>query len=264
MKTDLIDKNGKEGTAVDIPLNFSKQIRKDIVLKVFEAKKIKQPHGTYIYAGKLYSASGIIGHKRHSWKVSYGRGISRVPRKIMSRDGTSFNWVGATVAGTRGGRRAHPPKSWENQFRKINKKEMLIAINSSLSATADKRIVDEKYKIKISKKLPLVVSSEVLKLETKKFYELLEKIFGTLNKVLKERKVRAGKGKLRGRRYKTNAGLLFVIGDNEKLKINGIDIIKVKDLRLKDLAPNGVIGRLSIYTEDAIKEIGKRFNYNDT
>jgi len=259
MKADLIDKNGKETTQVEVPHNFSKSVRKDIVLKAFEAKKVMQPHGTSIYAGKIHSASGIIGHKRHSWKVSYGRGISRVPRKIMSRDGTSFNWVGATAAGTRGGRRAHPPKAWENQFRKINKKEMLIAINSSFSATAEKKILESKYSIKINKKLPVIVSSEVLKLETKTFYELLEKIFGTLNKVLKERRLRAGRGKLRGRRYRTNVGLLFVIGDNEKMKINGIDIIKVQDLRLKDLAPNGVVGRLTVYTENAIKEIAKRF-----
>jgi len=259
MKTDLIDKSGKDIKQIEVPENFSKQVRKDIVLKVFEAKKIKQPHGTYIYAGKLYSASGIIGHKRHSWKVSYGRGISRVPRKIMSRDGTSFNWVGATAAGTRGGRRAHPPKSWENQFRKINKKEMLIAINSGFSATSDKRVIENKYGLKIDKKLPLVVSSDVLKLSTKEFYAFLEKVFGTLNKILKNRKLRAGKGKLRGRRYKTNSGLLFVLGNNENLKINGIEITKVKDLKIKSLAPNGVIGRISIYTENAIKEIGEKF-----
>jgi len=38
------------------------------------------------------SASGKIRHKRHSWKVSYGHGMSRIPRKIFWRRGTNFSW----------------------------------------------------------------------------------------------------------------------------------------------------------------------------
>jgi large subunit ribosomal protein L4e len=257
-RADLFDKNGKEIRQIELPSNFSEKIRKDIVLKVFEAKKYKHPYSPYIWAGKLHSASGIIGRKRHSWKVSYGRGISRIPRKIMSRDGTNFNWVGATVNSTRGGRRAHPPRAEKNQFRKINKKEYLAALNSSLSATLNKEILESKFNIKIIKKLPIVVASEVLKLKTKDFFELLTKLFGSLNKILKDKTIRAGRGKTRGRKYKSNSGLLFVIGNKEEFAVNGIEIVKVKNLKIENLAPNGNPGRITIYSEESIKDLGEK------
>jgi len=258
-KANLINKDGKENGQIELPENFSKPIREDIVLKVFEAKKYKQPYGPYEFAGKLYSASGIIGRKRHSWKVSYGRGISRVPRKIMSRSGTNFNWVGATVSGTRGGRRSHPPKPYENQFRKINKKEMIIAINSLISASANETLIKKIYALDFTKNLPIVFNSNILKIETNEFFKLLTNLFGSLDLVLKRKKIRAGRGKTRGRKYKSNAGLLLVIGNDEKFKINGIDVIKTKDLKISDLSINGKAGRLICYTENSIKEIAERF-----
>ena len=75
---------------------------------------------------------------------------------------------------------------------------------------------------------------------------------------LKQRKVRSGKGKLRGRKYKKNLGMLLVIGNNEELKTNLIDIKNVKSLNVTDLA-NGGVGRLTIYTEEAIKDLNDKF-----
>jgi hypothetical protein len=43
-----------------------------------------QPYGSMKGAGAGYSASGIVRHRRHAWKSAYGKGMSRVPRKIMS------------------------------------------------------------------------------------------------------------------------------------------------------------------------------------
>ena len=257
IKSDIIDKSGKSTKQIELPKEFSEKIRKDIVLRVFEAKKYKQPYGPYIFAGKLYSASGILRRKRHSWKGTYGRAISRSPRKIMSRNGSNFNWVGATAAYTRGGRPAHPPKVGENQFNKVNKKEFEIAFNSSLTGTIDKSIVEKRYNIKISHKLPIIVNSELLKVKTGEFIEFLKKVYESTDNILKEKKVRSGRGKTRGRKYKTNSGLLLVIGDKESFDIKGIDVVNVKNLKIEDLSPNGEIGRIVIYTEEAIKEIGK-------
>ena len=64
----------------------------------------------------------------------------------MSRRGSQFNWVGATVPQAVGGRRAHPPKilSMINKKR-INKKEMKIALISALTATTEIKEVKNKY-----------------------------------------------------------------------------------------------------------------------
>ena len=258
MKTLILDKNGKQGS-IELPGNFSSQIRNDILLKVFEAQKRKQEMAPELYAGMKYSASGIIRHKRHSWKSGYGKGIARTPRKIMSRHGSSFNWVGATVANARGGRQAHPPKTEENQFRKINKKELLIAMNSGFSGTADKNSVEKKYNAKVENSV-FVARDSLLSIKTKDFFNILKQGFGeNYEKILKHKTQRAGKGKARGRKFKSNAGLLFVIADDENMNRKGIDVVRVSELRISDLAPNGVAGRFACYTEKAIKQIGERF-----
>jgi len=49
---------------------------------------------------------------------------------------------------------------------------------------------------------------------------------------------------------------LFIVGKDEKKKIQGIEIKKAQEVNISDLASNGA--RLVIYTEDAVKELEKR------
>lgn len=262
-KSKILDINGKEKGSIELPKFFSEKIREDIVAKVLEAKKVKQPYSPSPVAGKQNSASGNIQHTRNVWKTMQGKGISKVPRKIMSRRGSQFNWVGAEIPNARGGRRAHPPKieSMINT-KKINKKELEIALKSALSATANEKEVSDRYERLNGKKLiglPFVIEPKILSLKVKELISSLEKILGKelFEVALKKRKVRSGIGKLRGRRYKKNAGLLLVIGEKEKLKTNVIDVKMVKSLNVNDLAKGGV-GRLTMYTEQAIKELGEK------
>jgi len=247
MKAKLFDKSGKSKGDVDLPKCFGKKVRADVLLKVFEAQKgvYAQAYGAMEGAGAQYSASGISKKKRHDWKATYGKGISRVPRKIMSRHGASFNWIGATVASTRGGRRPHAPRSAKNVFKKINKKELGLAFESALSGSA---------------KDAVVFDNGVLDIKTKDFILALKEVYGDgFDKVLKSKKIRAGRGKMRGRKYKSNAGLLFVVGNDEVMKRKGIVVVNVGDLRIKDLAPNGEVGRRIAYSAKAVEEIGEAF-----
>ena len=257
MKTKILDINGKEKGSIDLPKEFSSKIRNDIVSKVLEAKKRKQPYSPSPVAGNQHSASGVLIHQRHVWKSQYGRGISRVPRKIMSRKGSQFNWVGATSPNTTGGRRAHPPKITSMlKFLGINKNEGKIAYESALAATANKELILKKYSTlnKLSH-APFIVESKLVGLKTKQVLESLKKIFGEAYDIaIKKKTIRAGKGKMRGRKYKSNAGMLLVIGNDEKLKINAFDVVQVKTLGVVDLAKGG-LGRLVIYTEKAIEDL---------
>ncbi|MFH1787637.1 MAG: 50S ribosomal protein L4 [archaeon] len=262
MKTKILDINGKEKGDIDLPKCFSSEIREDIVAKVIEAKKVKQPYGSSPIAGNQASASGKWNHRRHVWKSQYGRGWSRIPRKIFSRKGSQFRVEGATVPNTRGGRRAHPPKSISMlNTLKINKKEMKIALISAISATADNKKIVKKYESldRLEKNVPFVVESKLSSLKIKDLINSLKNILGKklFKLALKKKSVRAGIGKLRGRKYKNNAGLLIVIGNEEKLKSNAFDIVKVKELNINDLAKGGV-GRLTVYTEDAIKNLREK------
>jgi large subunit ribosomal protein L4e len=255
VKAKLFDVSGKEKGSVELPKLISGNIRRDILAKVFEAQKREQPYGSMIFAGRNYSAAGILRRKRHAWKCTYGKGISRAPRKIMSRHGQSFQWVGASANYSRGGGVAHPHRVEENQFRKVNKKELVIAMDSALSGTFDIKAAEKKYSIKVVN-AAVVADAKILEMKTKKFIEFLETVFGdAFVKLLKHKKVRAGSGKSRGRKYKSNAGLLVVISSDEKMNRSGVEVVKAKELAISDLSPNGEPGRFAVYTEKALKEI---------
>jgi len=262
MKAKIFNINGKEKKTIELPKYFGSNIREDIVAKVLEAKKTQQPYSPSPIAGKQHSARGKIIHRRHVWKSGYGRGASRVPRKIFSRKGSQFNWEAAAVPNAKGGMRAHPPKI--TQFinnSKINKKELKIAFASSIAATASEKYVLKKYSSieKIDKKVPFVVSSEITKLKTKQILEKLKIILGNLYEVsLKKKSIRSGKGKLRGRKYKSTAGMVLVLGNDEKLKTKLFEVKKINELNINDLAKGG-LGRLAIYTEKAIKDLESKF-----
>jgi large subunit ribosomal protein L4e len=263
MKSKILDINGKEKGTIELPSFFSEKVREDIVAKVLEVEKVKQPYSPSPVAGKQKSASGNIQHTRSVWKTMQGKGISRVPRKIMSRRGSQFNWVGAEIPNARGGRRAHPPKveSMINT-KKINKKELRAALISALSATGNEKLVSLKYERLNDKKLsglPLIIEQKILSLKAKELISSLKKILGEdlFEVSLQKKKIRSGIGKLRGRKYKKNAGLLLVVGEKENIKTNVIEVKKAKGLNVTDLA-NGGVGRLTMYTEQAIKELGEK------
>src|SRR6056297_1001809 len=219
MKAKVLDLQGKEKNKIELPGCFSEKIREDVVSKILEAKKFKQPYAPSPVAGRQHSASGILIHRRKVWKSQYGRGMSRVPRKIMMVRGSQFNWEGATSPNTKGGRRAHPPKVEAIQKRlKINKKELQLAIKSALSATANPEKISEKYSSLKSKKLdaPFIVESKITEQKVKDILASIKKTLGqeAYETVEKKKKIRSGRGKLRGRRYKSNAGLLVVVGND--------------------------------------------------
>ena len=71
----------------------------------------------------------------------------------------------------------------------------------------------------------------------------------------KEKSIRAGKGKLRNRKYKSSQGVLIITGNEEELKTKTIDSLKVNDLTITDLYP---LGRVVIYTEKSLKDLEER------
>ena len=82
-----------------------------------------------------------------------------------------------------------------------------------------------------------------------------------------EKKVRAGKGKSRGRKYKKKNGPLIVVSKKDKLSraavnILGIDVVDVKSLNAELLAPGAKAGRLTLWTKGAIHILEKDNLFN--
>ena len=253
MKARLYSSKGEKKSQVELPKVCSVRVREDIVKKYYEADKFIQPYSPFITAGLRQSASGTISHQRHDWKGHYGKGISRIPRKTMWRRGTQFFWVGANVPGARGGRQSHPPKGIGKE-KKINQKEIQIAINSAIAATANKELVIKRYSsLDKIEHVPFIIES--LPEKTKSLKELIQNIFGeTSNLAFRNRELRAGRGSMRGRKYKSNAGVLILTGNEEKAKFSGFDIKPVSEISIADFYP---LGRLTIYTQKALDELSK-------
>jgi large subunit ribosomal protein L4e len=261
MKIQVLDIEGKKKKEIESEI-FDGKIREDIVQKVVEAAKIKQPYAPYYLAGNQAAASGKLQHGRRKWKTAAGKGISRVPRKIFNRSGAQFHWEAATISGVRGGRKAHPPKVLSMiNTKKINKKELKLSMLSALALTSSEDHLIKKYqtikKGDIKLKLPIVIEEKILGLSTKEFLRSLKNILKDLSGVaIQKKSIRAGKGKMRGRKYKKSAGALLVIGNKEEKNISAIEVKKAEAINTSDLASNGA--RLTIYTEDAIKDLEKR------
>ncbi len=233
MKTQVLDKDGKAVREINLPSCFSVPVRRDVISKVYEASRYKQPYAPFLYAGMRHSASGIIKHARRKWKTAYGYGISRVPRKLLTRRGSRFMWVGAEISSARGGREAHPPKVEEMVKKKsINKKEKKLAIISAIAATASSHAIRERYKkLNLKTPLPIVLDSSVTGMKTKDTNNLFMKLLG--------RKV----------------DMLIVHAQNEKIKCKSFECSSVKNLNVQMLASGSIPGRLVAYTENAIKEL---------
>jgi large subunit ribosomal protein L4e len=78
----------------------------------------------------------------------------------------------------------------------------------------------------------------------------------------KERKIRAGVGTRRGRKYKTKVGPLIVVSkacpamlaaDN----LQGVEVSVVNNLNAELLAPGGDIGRTTVWSKSALEKLDK-------
>ncbi|MBS3098171.1 50S ribosomal protein L4 [Candidatus Woesearchaeota archaeon] len=258
MKLKVYSLEKTESGEIELPSQFDEEFRPDLIKRAFIViqNNKRQPYGAKEDAGKR--ASAVLSRRRHDYRGSYGHGISRVPRKIMSRRGERMNWVGAFAPGTVGGRRAHPPKSEKNWKKDINKKERRKAIRSSISATILSETVKKRGHI-IPNNYPFIIESKIEAIEkTKDVKKILEKF--ELKKELDriKKKIRPGKGTRRGRKYRINKGPLFVVSKkcnliNAAANIAGVDVTEVKNLNVELLAPGANAGRLTLWTDSAIK-----------
>lgn len=261
MKLDIFDGKKNKVGQLDMPFQFEEEFRPDLIYRSVLAVQShkRQAHGASVNAGKRSSAK--LSRRRKDYRGSYGIGISRVPRKILSRRGTRMNWVGAFAPGTVGGRRAHPPKSEKILQKKINKKERLKALRSAIGATVLKNVVQERGHL-IPEGYPFVLDDSFEKISDTKTALISLKALGLENELqrISKKKVRAGKGKSRGRKYRRKKGILIVISKKDSLmkaasNIPGVDVVDVRSVNAEILAPGTVPGRLTLWTNSAIKTL---------
>jgi len=249
---------GDSAEQVALPHVFTAPIRPDLVQTVHTniAKNARQAYSVNKYAGKQTAAE--------SWGT--GRAVSRIPR--VPGGGTHRAGQGAFGNMCRGGHMFAPTKTWRRWHRKVNINEKRYAVCSALAASAVPALVMARgHSIESVPELPLVVSDAVESItKTSKAQELLTKIgaMADVERVKSSRNIRAGKGKMRNRRYVQRRGPLLVYsGDSGVSKafrnIPGVELCCVDRLNLLQLAPGGHMGRFIVFTKPAMEKLNTIF-----
>ena len=238
----IFDLEGKSVGKVKLPDVFQTTYRPDVIKRAvvsMQSHRI-QPQGRDVMAGKHTVAESL----------GVGRGKSRISI--------------AFAPGTVGGRAAHPPVSEKKISKKITKNERRLALLSAIAATGLKENVEARgHIVDDVKDFPLVVTDDiqsVKKLKDLKAALINLGVWPDVYRVKESIKVRAGKGKMRGRRKKHAVGPLIVVNADEGImkaanNLPGVDVAKVKNLNAELLAPGTHAGRLTVWTKDSFEEL---------
>lgn len=250
----IFDLKGEEAGKVRLPQIFKTPSRPDVIKRAVVTIQSHrfQPQGRDVMAGKRTTAESR----------GVGLGIARVPRLKERGQRAAF------APGTVGGRSAHPPEAEKKIKKKLPRKEMRLALRSAVAATASKETVASRgHMVEDVPDFPLVVVDELQSLKkTRDVEEALTNlgVWPDIFRVKESRKVRAGKGKMRGRKMKKGVGPLLVITKNQGLaeaarNLPGIEVASVENLNAELLAPGTHPGRLTVWTSSAVEKVDKVF-----
>lgn len=256
----VISLDNKKTEEVTLPEVFNQELNTDLLKRAYLAEESERFQLKYTdpLAGMRKSAE--LTKRRRAYKTVYG-GRTRTPKKTLQHVGSHFSYVGAVAPNTVGGREAHPPKAEKVLVKKINKKERQLAIRMGIAGSAKRELVSRFHKVEGISELPIILDDKVNHI--KKTKETLNALSSAglskeLDRIM-ERSIRAGKGKLRGRKYKKKLGIVLVTTDDSKLRkaaanLN-IRVKKVGELSVSDVTQAGKPGRLVVWTKGAIESL---------
>merc|ERR1712242_350431 len=248
-------KDGKPtGDSLNLPAVFKAPIRPDVVTQVHTGlnKNNRQPYAVSAIAGEQTSAE--------SWGT--GRAVARIPR--VRGGGTSRSGAAAFGNMCRGGRMFNPNKTWRRWYRKVNVTQRRYATCSAIAATALPALAMAKgHRVESVPEFPLVLDDSVESLKkTKDAVTVLRHLeaWANVERVKDSRRMRAGRGKMRNRRYVQKRGPLIVYDNDEGItlafrNIPGVTLLPVDKLNLLKLAPGGHVGRFCIWTASAFAKL---------
>ncbi|NPA70533.1 MAG: 50S ribosomal protein L4 [Crenarchaeota archaeon] len=251
----VFDLDGNPVGEIELPEHFRTPVRIDLIRRAFlSAFTMRlQPKGTDPMAGKRTTAESF----------GVGLGLARVPRI------KGHLWPRAAFAPMCvGGRRAHPPKVEKRIHERINKKEKRLAIRSAIAATAIPDLIRARgHIIDPVVQIPPVVVKDFEKLQFLSDVKRVLKRLGLwddIERAHEKTRIRAGKGKRRGRRYKTPKSILVVVSEKCPVitalrNLPGVDVVKVDMLNMLVLAPGGQPGRLTLWTDEALRKLNNLF-----
>lgn len=249
-----LDGTGKD--SITLPRIFASPLREDLVRRAYIAIATHrlQPKGAWRGSAHKYSVESL----------GPGYGIARIAR--LKVEGTGKNRGGGFVPTAVGGRPTHPPTPEKKIHKNINTKEKRAALASAVAFTASTESVKKRgHRLPSGAELPIIAEDSLVSVKRASELRSILESFGLAEELERcaEKKVRAGKGKRRGRRYKLRKGPLIVIHKDDGIlkaaeNLPGVDVVLAKDLSVLHLAPGGHPGRLTIYTVQALSQLDEK------
>jgi len=264
------------GATCNLPAVFKAPIRPDVVTQVHTGlnKNNRQPYAVSAIAGEQTSAE--------SWGT--GRAVARIPRvrgggtsrsgaaafgNMCRGGGTSRSGAAAFGNMCRGGRMFNPNKTWRRWYRKVNVTQRRYATVSAIAATALPALAMAKgHRVEQVPEFPLVLDDSVESIKkTKDAVTVLRKTnaWADVERVKASRRYRAGRGKMRNRRYVQKRGPLVIYAKDDGISlafrnIPGVTLLPVDKLNLLKLAPGGHVGRFCIWTQSAFNALDQVYS----
>ncbi len=262
MKANVFDVAGNKAGEAELPAVFSTPYRPDVIKRavLVQQSNARQRYGADPLAGKRTSAH--YHGSRHYRFTMMNKEMSRIPR-IHGKSAGVYAMRARFAPHAVKGRKAHPPKAEKIWARDINQKEKQLAIMSALAAGARIELVMQRgHKADFA---PIIVTDDFENLaKTKDVLALLSKIIPKELERCSKKKVRAGKGKARGRKYRIKKGPLVIAGANCKVlkaarNIQGVDAVSAANVNAQLLAPGTDAGRMLIITKSGLKKLDEKF-----
>ncbi|MGA7368835.1 MAG: 50S ribosomal protein L4 [Nitrososphaeraceae archaeon] len=252
MKAKVLDLDRTNVGSIELPQVFLTPYHPAVIHKTYVSllSHSFQAQGRYPYAGEIVSAESR----------NTGLGIARIARA----KGQGFPRAGqaAGVAGVRHGRVAHPPVSFRRIYKKINKKEKILALCSAIAATSRRDLVTRRgHELEESLELPLVVSNKI---------ESIDKANDLNNTLIKlglkadldraKSKNRTVRGTSRRHGRSSGVSVLLVVSRSSNImklsrSLAGVNVKPVDSLNVMDLLPGSKPIRLTMYSQNAIESL---------
>lgn len=247
---DVLSLDGKAKSKLELPKVFEERVRLELIQRAVVAENTRklQPQAHFPLAG-MQTTAAYYG-AMNSYRSGRHMGIAIRPRQKL---GGGVQGQVRIIPSAVKGKRAHPHLAEKNIVEQINKREYQKALSSAVSATGKAKHEGTK--------MPIVFSNDIESISRTK--EIL-KIFNTIklaDKIESDKSSKLKKGLRRSsiRKHYRKSVLLIVGKEANAIRaarnIAGVDACSVSNITANLLAPGGLPGRVTVWSESAIKNI---------
>lgn len=164
-----------------------------------------------------------------------------------------------------------PTKTWRKWHRRINSSQKRYAVASALAASAVPSLVMARgHVIDEVPEVPLVMDNTIESTtKTSAAKDILAAVgaMDDVEKAAASKQIRAGKGKMRNRRYTLRRGPLIIYQKNDGVEqafrnLPGLELCCVDRLNLLQLAPGGHMGRFCVWSQSALEALDTIYGEN--